>query len=215
MGQTLLLDLDGTLLDSAESIHRALARALTDWDVAPVALEELRPLIGRPVAHQLAVLRGITGRRADEIAKAYTRHYAEDVRRGVRVFPQVAATLAKLRRFRIGTMTTKRTDQATLVLRQAGLLGSFDVVLGGDRVGAPKPAPDLPLAVLQALGASPRDAVVVGDSFVDIVAGRAAGAHTVAALYGYGDPQELAASRPDATIAAFSQLPRVLRTLGR
>lgn len=96
------------------------------------------------------------------------------------------------------------------MLQVTGLEPYFRAIVGGDDVSRPKPNPDLPLLAAGALHTSPSDCVVVGDSPVDILAGRAARCWTIAAAYGYGDPAALQEAKPHATVARFEEVPRVL-----
>ncbi|HYS71148.1 MAG TPA: HAD-IA family hydrolase, partial [Thermoplasmata archaeon] len=89
----------------------------------------------------------------------------------------------------------------------------FRAVVGGDEVARPKPEPDLPRFAARALGVAPAECAVVGDAPVDVLAGNAAGARTIAAMYGYGRRVELLAANPDAVIERFADLPDVLARL--
>jgi HAD superfamily hydrolase (TIGR01509 family) len=111
------------------------------------------------------------------------------------VYPGVAEALAELGG-RKGTATTKGTPTTRAVLEQFGLLHHFDHVQGTD--GFPcKPAPDVILRSLEALGATPADCLMVGDSPADMEAGRRAGVKTCAVTYGYGKREALARFEPD------------------
>lgn len=99
------------------------------------------------------------------------------------------------------------------MLRVAGVDRYFRAIVGGDEVPRPKPSPDLPLHAARALRVPPSRAAVVGDSPVDILAGRAAGTWTVAATYGYGELPALREAGPNAEIARFPDLPDVLDDL--
>ena len=82
------------------------------------------------------------------------------------------------------------------MLTQFGLIHYFDHVQGTD--GFPyKPAPDVILAAMAALGARPEECLMVGDSTADMAAGRAAGVKTCAVRYGYGNQRSWRASKPD------------------
>lgn len=213
MPLALLLDIDGTLLDTLDAIMAATNGALAEVGPPPLRTEELRPLIGIPIDRQMQMLRGIDAETAAGIGESYYRHFVEHVDRGVRPYPGVAETLARLADRPIGTMTTRRREVAERMLRKAGLDGHFRAITGGDEVPRPKPEPDLPRHAARALGVAPEACVVVGDAPVDILAGRAAGTWTVAATYGYGDLRELRDVHPHAEIAAFPELPHVLEQL--
>jgi len=91
------------------------------------------------------------------------------------------------------------------VLDHFGLLPFFDHVQGTD--GFPcKPAPDVIIAALDALGADREQCLMVGDSPADMEAGRRAGVKICAVRYGYGDPAKLAAWEPDHWISDLREL---------
>lgn len=209
----LLLDIDGTLMDTFDAILEAMNLALKDLDVRPLRADELRPLIGMPVERQMRVLRDMEGPTVDRITDRYYEEFHRLVDRGLRLYPGVAETLEALAGRPITTMSTRRRDEARHMLAVAGIERFFTEVVGGDEVSRPKPYPDLPRRAAAAVGVPANRAVVVGDSPVDILAGRAAGAWTVAAAYGYGTPASLQEAKPHATIPRFPALPAVLQDL--
>lgn len=211
----LLFDLDGTLLDTFPLILETQNAALAEFGHPPLEAEDLRPLIGMPVAHQLERLRGMRGPEVAAINDAYYARFTALIERGVPAFPHVRETLAALADRRIGTMTTRRKKVAERMLEIAGLRDYFHEVVGGDEVSRPKPEPDLPRYAAKAIGVPPPGCVVVGDAPVDILAGRAAGMRTVAATYGYGEIRALRAAGPDAEVDDFDALPKVLEELER
>jgi phosphoglycolate phosphatase-like HAD superfamily hydrolase len=76
-----------------------------------------------------------------------------------------------------------------------------------------KPAPDLLLASLDALGAAPARAVMIGDTYRDMQAGKAAGCATLAVTYGAGDRESLVACEPDAMVGSIGELPGALERI--
>ena len=213
MALALLFDLDGTLFDTFDILVEAQNGALAEFGEPPVDEAELRPLIGIPLAKQMEILRGMTGPKVGEINESYYRRFVALAERGVPLYPGVKETLAALADRRIGTMTTRRQKVADLMLRVAGIRPYFTKVVGGDEVARPKPEPDLPRHAAKALGLPPNECVVVGDSPVDILAGRAAGTWTVAATYGYGTREALREAKPHAELARFADLPEIVRAL--
>ena len=69
-----------------------------------------------------------------------------------------------------------------------------------------KPDPEGLIMCLEAMGASAENSIMVGDSFTDIQAGKAAGMHTCAILYGYGDKDKLKAENADYSASATSEI---------
>ena len=131
----------------------------------------------------------------DELIRQYRIIYLARGHKLTRVYPGVPEALAALAG-RKSTATTKGTPTTRAVLEQFGLIRYFDHVQGTD--GFPyKPAPDVILTALAALGARPEDCLMVGDSPADMEAGKRAGVKTCAVRYGYGKPEDLARFAPD------------------
>ncbi len=209
----LLFDIDGTLMDTLDAIVSSMNAALAEFGVRPLMKEEIRPLIGMPVARQMDLLRGMQGPVVDEITDRYYVHFMEHVERGLPLYPDVKETMPRLAGRPIGTMTTRRRYGAERMLAMSGIASFFQAIVGGDEVSRPKPYPDLPLHSAKTLGVRPEDCVVVGDSPVDILAGRSARMWTVAVSYGYGAPPALREAKPHAIVPRFSSLPEVLQDL--
>lgn len=214
MPLALLFDIDGTLLDTLDSILDSMNAACRELGVAPpFTVDELRPMIGTPVQRQLHELRNVEGPLADRFTDRYYAHFTRRVDAGVRVYPGVRETFPGLAGRRITTMSTRRRSEAEHMLQVSGLAQYFTTIVGGDQVPRPKPSPDLPRFGADSLRVPADHCIVVGDSPVDIAAGRAAGMRTIAALYGYGGGEALREQGPDGTIARFSELPTALGTL--
>jgi len=209
----LLLDIDGTLVDTFDLILEAMNVAIAEAGVEPLRAGDLRPLIGMPVEVQMKILRDMVGPDVQRIADRYYEVFHGFVDRGLRLYPGVKETLERLKDRPIATMSTRRREEARHMLRVAGIDGYFRAIVGGDEVARPKPSPDLPLHAAKALRVPPPRAAVVGDSPVDIQAGRAAGMRAIAATYGYGDLRALREAKPDAEIARFPDLPAALVAL--
>lgn len=210
MPLALLFDLDGTLMDTLDAIVASMNAALAEHEVRPLTTEELRPLIGMPVARQMDLLRGIHGPVVETITDRYYEYFMEHVERGLPLYPGVRETMPLLADRRIGTMTTRRRYGAERMLAVSGIASFFRTIVGGDEVSRPKPYPDLPLFSAKSLGVPPEECVVVGDAPVDVLAGRSARMWTVAASYGYGAPAALREAKPHAMISRFASLPSVL-----
>jgi HAD superfamily hydrolase (TIGR01509 family) len=187
--------------------------ALHELGLPPLHRKELRPLIGMPVRRQMLILRGMKGSIVKRIGDLYYHHFIALIEDRLRPFPGVKEALEALSDRPIGTVTTRRRAVARRMLRIGGLEAYFTAVTGGDQVSRPKPYPDLVLQAARDTCRRPSECVVVGDAPVDIQAGRAAGARTVAATYGYGDLEAMRRAKPDAEISSFSELPRVLEEM--
>ena len=202
-----LFDLDGTLLESARDICGAIQQVLDANGAPPVTFEYLKSYIGRHLFDLFAeVLPDATPERMEELLQQYRTLYIARGHSQTSVYPGVAEGLAALGG-RKGTATTKGTPTTRAVLDQFGLIRHFDHVQGTDGFPA-KPAPDVLLTALAAMGAGPEDCLFVGDSAADMEAGRRAGVKTCAVTYGYGRREELAQFTPDYWIDDLRELSR-------
>ena len=201
-----LFDVDGTLLDSAEDICGAVQHVLAQKPHGKDAsFEYLKSFIGLHLIDLFTeVYPDSTAEEIDELIQQYRSNYLARGHKQTRRYPGVAEALAALDG-RKSTATTKGSPTTRAVLEQFGLIRYFDHVQGTD--GFPcKPAPDVVLAALRALGAKPEDCLFVGDSPADMEAGRRAGVRTCAVRYGYGKAEELARWSPDYWVADLREL---------
>jgi HAD superfamily hydrolase (TIGR01549 family) len=201
-----LFDIDGTLLDSARDICGAIEQVLANHPgCPPVTFDYLKSFIGLHLVELFGDL--FPGSTPEQLAgwtEEYRTLYRARGHRSTRIFPGVPEALSVLGG-RKSSATTKGTPTTRAVLEQFGLLRYFDHVQGTD--GFPsKPAPDVILIALAALGARPQDCLMVGDSPADMEAGRRAGVKTCAVLYGYGKREALARFEPDYWVEDLRQL---------
>ena len=191
-----LFDLDGTLLDSAPDICAAIQEVLATTDARPVTYEYLEGFVGLHLVDMFAdVLPHYTPEQIDPLIQQYRAIYHARDNKLTRMYPGAAETLAALGG-RKSICTTKGTPYTRIVLEQFGLLRYFDHVQGTD--GFPhKPAPDVLLHAMEALGGKPEECLMVGDSPADMEAGRRAGVKICAVRYGYGNLENMARFEPD------------------
>jgi HAD superfamily hydrolase (TIGR01509 family) len=211
---TVLCDLDGTLIDSRRDIALAFQYAL--GHVVGGALPEEAAIarhIGKALEHMAREL-GYHFSPSQLIAflDTYRHHYAASGTPHTRPYPGVTTTLHALSSLTFGVVTTKAQEQAETVLRQLQLSAFFRHVQGWVPGLQLKPAPDTVVAALTALHCTPQQALMVGDTPADILAGKAAGLKTCAVTYGFGALQDLQRCEPDYVIDTFGDLTAVLRT---
>jgi len=216
MPAILVFDLDGTLIDSAPDMHRAVLRMLAEHALPPLSLAEVTAMVGDGSAKLLARAFAKAGRPIDRELPALLPRFMEIYEACAadltRPFPGVPETLARLAAagHRMAVCTNKPDGPTRTVLDALSLLPFFEAVVGGDLAPARKPDPRHLLAVLDALGAAPSDAVMVGDGTNDLLTAAAAGVPAIFARYGYGLREPVAVA-PAATIDRFDALPDALR----
>jgi phosphoglycolate phosphatase len=206
-----ILDLDGTLVDSAPDIARALNATLTEAGFPPLALPEVIGRVGDG-AGKLVERSLPPGAAADVAAltRKFRDHYALAVCVDSRPYDGVLPALAALVKggVRLGVLTNKPSDLARRLLQALG----FDAVIAdvvGDGDGFPrKPAPDAALALLARAGleAARASVWVVGDGLPDLQLARALGCRAAAVAWGYKPRTVLAAQGPDRILDRPEQL---------
>ena len=200
-----LFDLDGTLLDSAEDICGAVQQVLSAHVSQPLPFDYLKSFVGFHLDCVFSdVLPNLTREQLDGLIRDYKTTYLGRGHRSTRIYPGVAEALENLGG-RKATATTKGTPTTRAVLEQFGLLPWFDHVQGTDGFAC-KPAPDVLLRSIAALGAKPDDCLFVGDSEADMEAGRRAGVRVCAVDYGYGEKEALAKWKPDYWVSDLREL---------
>ncbi|MHC5040010.1 MAG: HAD family hydrolase [Planctomycetota bacterium] len=204
----LLFDLDGTLIDSAEDLAQAYIEAFRIAGFDPPASHRVYPLLGAPLEEMTPALGyHFSPDETERLFRAFRQYYAEHWTDRTRPYPGVTELLPALEKhFRLAVVTTKRQLQADRLTRALGIADPFRHVQGWQEGLRHKPAPDLPRAALAALGVAPQNALMVGDTPRDILAGKAAGCGTIAVSYGAGDVEALRAAGPDALADSFSEI---------
>jgi HAD superfamily hydrolase (TIGR01509 family) len=174
-------DMDGTLLDSSVAAPAAFMAAVLELGGREVTAQEV--ITAYPLGPPAVILARLLGRPVtDSDTEAY---YSRLGQASVEPYPDVAATLAELRArgHVVAVFTGASRRAAVLLLRAAGL--AADVLVGGEEVARPKPAPDGLMLAAERLGLRPADLAYVGDSPLDTRAARAAGSYAAAASWGH------------------------------
>ena len=209
---TVLCDLDGTLIDSRRDIALAFQYALRHI-VEGVLPDEtaIAQHIGKPLEHMARELGyPLSPAQLTTFHDMYRSRYVAFCAYHTRPYPGVTATLHALSSLTFGVVTTKAQEQAETVLQQLQLTSFFQHIQGWVPGLQLKPAPDAVLAALAALHCAPQQALMVGDTTADILAGKAAGLKTCAVTYGFGTLAELQPCQPDYVIDTFSDLVRLV-----
>lgn len=209
-----LFDLDGTLIDSIELILNSARYAFAGWNGHVPSDAEWLSHVGTPLATTFRHYARDEDEVESLIAK-YREYQLANHDRLTRAYGTVVDTLNALRAARhpLGIVTSKAAWLARRGLEHVGLGEHFDVIVGCDTCDLHKPDPGPVLFALRALGREAADAVFVGDSVHDMLAGNAAGVITVAALWGPFTRADLAASEPKHYLERIGDLPALLETL--
>jgi phosphoglycolate phosphatase len=215
----LLFDLDGTLIDSLGDLAASINLMLRDLDRPPLGREQVAAFIGNGIpttVHRALVAthpnQEPPGPALHERAiESVHRHYATEMLNTTRLFPKVVETLDHFRGKRLGVVTSKEVRFTEFLLDHFGIAKYFEAIVGGDTTLARKPDPQPVLEALRLLEGPASEAVMIGDSEIDVIAGRRAGTQTCAVTFGYRSAEQLRVTEPDAMIDRFDQLREVIQ----
>lgn len=196
--QTVLFDLDGTLIDSVRLILDSYHHTLAAHGLPPRSDEHWLSGVGTPLTVQLADW-GHDPATLNALIATYREYNLANHDRMVTVYPGVVAAVEKIRAagLQTGLVTSKNRQGAIRGLTLVQLERMMDVLVCADDVTNPKPHPEPVEKAMALLGADPRSTVYVGDSIHDMVSGRAAGVRTAAALWGPFGRSHLEDATPD------------------
>jgi pyrophosphatase PpaX len=196
--QTVLFDLDGTLIDSIRLILDSYHHTLAAHGVPPRTDEDWLRGVGTPLSVQFAEWNDDLGK-LEAMVATYRAYNLAHHDRMVTVYPGVVAAVEAIRAAgrRTGLVTSKNRQGALRGLTLVRLEALMDVLVCADEVTNPKPHPEPVEKAVALLGADPATTVYVGDSIHDMVSGRAAGVRTAAALWGPFGREHLEFAAPD------------------
>ena len=206
----LIFDLDGTLVDSAPDLQRAVNNVLAEQGAQPLGLAEIRNMIGDGASQLLARAFAAASMQLRDPAAAlqqFFNFYAVDPTANTKLYEGVRETLAAAARRGIdmAVCTNKPAGPARVILERLGVLGHFSALVGGDTHAYRKPDPRMLTQLLEQYGVAGARALMVGDSEVDAATARAAGVPFALMTYGYR--RGAAADIPcRAALDRFSQL---------
>jgi phosphoglycolate phosphatase len=185
-----VFDLDGTLIDSAPDMHRAVNLMLADIGCAPLSLPQIRSMVGDGASALIA--RALAARHCvsadpNEALATFLEHYESEPTAATSTFQGVAETLGRLQAagLTLAVCTNKPGRLTTMILERLGLERYFTRVVSGDSLPFRKPDPRALLDVVDGFGRARAATLMVGDSEVDAATAQAASVPFVLMTYGY------------------------------
>ena len=194
-----LLDLDGTLLDTGPDMARIVNLLRAAQQLAPLPYSDLRQYVSHGSAALLrAAFPGADGVRLAALQGRFLELYREHLVVETRLFPGFESVLAQLEAHGIpwGVITNKPGWLTEPLLRQLALYQRAACVLSGDSLPVCKPDPLPLLTAAQRIAVAPEQCLYLGDALRDMQAARAANMVALAARYGYIGAQENTAEWP-------------------
>jgi len=212
-----LFDLDGTLLDTHRDLAASTNHVRAAFGLPPLAVKDVERLVGHGA--RVLVERALGAERAaffDEGVRLFLVHYGEHCLDATLPYPGIVDLVDSLRPLgaRVAVLTNKPERLTRKILEGLGLLGRMSAVVGGDTFRERKPHPRGAAHILEVCGARPEDALVVGDSPVDVETARAAKTAFCGVLWGF-DPDGLRATGAEPLVRDAAELERVIRSGSR
>jgi phosphoglycolate phosphatase len=207
----IIFDFDGVIIDSGQDIASAVQHVLKLFDQPVLSREEIIGYIGHGVEYLIRkCFKSCDDDTIKQVIPIYRKHYLENAVVETRLYEHVEETLEYINKpgedNKIALVTNKPEDLTYKILDVFGVKQYFDMVVGPESVKKMKPDPEGILQVLEQFKIPPQQAIMVGDSHVDVEAGKNAGTVTCGVTYGLGNREELIKSSPDILINDLGEL---------
>lgn len=212
--EMILIDVDGTLVDSVPDLGYCVDTMMTQLGRTPWGEARVRDWVGNGV--ERLVKRALIGTLDGEPEPAdferayplFLELYAENTSKRSLLYPGVREGLDLLKDagYRMGCVTNKAAQFTEPLLQDLGVFDDFSIVISGDTLPLKKPDPAPLLHGAAFFGCEPRNALMVGDSVSDVKAARAAGFRIVCMSYGYNHGVDIRDAHPDAVIDSLVEV---------
>lgn len=211
----LLFDLDGTLIDSRDDLADSVNLTLSEMKFENLPSATIYGFIGEGVYNLInrSLAASIRSNADEDLTnrgvEIFRTIYGENCLVKTRLYDGVTETLEKLNDFKKAVITNKPHDFSVKILEGLGVLRHFDFVAGGDTFSERKPSPLPLIKTAEKLGFAPENCLMIGDSRVDIEAGKRAGMKTCGCIFGFRGRAELESACADFLIENFAELTEI------
>lgn len=206
--QTVLFDLDGTILDSNELIYASFVHTFNHYNYS-FTKEEIMSFNGPPLIESFT---NIDPERAEMMIETYREHNHAVHQEYVKLFPNVIETIEVLRdnQIKMGIVTAKMRESVNMGLEITGLDRFFETIITIDDVTHPKPHPESVFKAMKALNGEPSTTLMVGDNYHDIQAGQNAGVRTAGVAWSLKGQDFLASYNPTYMLQDMKDLLKIV-----
>lgn len=216
MIRLIIYDLDGTLIDSRLDIAHAVNWTLKELGLlgaaerSPLPVEQISGFIGNGVRNlmkqALEALGTVLEPSLERSIKLFRRRYGEHLLDETKLYPSVRKVLEFFRDRKQAVLTNKPEEFSLEILRGLQIDSYFFRVIGGGQGFPKKPAPEPVREILRSAEIRPEEAILVGDSALDVETGRNAGVKTAAVTYGFGRREAIKRAGPDFILEDLEEL---------
>ena len=186
--RALIFDLDGTLIDSQRDLIRSVSAMLREMGREPLHEDTISGYIGHgaPQLVGRALGQAATEQERERALKFFLAYYEDHKMDSTCAYPGVPEALQQLAAFPMAILTNKPVRISVRILEELGLAKYFRAVYGGNSFETKKPDPLGAQTMLREFGAAPAEAILIGDSEVDVQTARNSGTLAAAVNYGFG-----------------------------
>ena len=211
MNKLIVYDLDGTLIDSRRDISDAVNWTLKALGFSGLPSDQIGTFVGSGVKNLMQqALKEVCpsgGKLPLERAiKLFRCRYGEHLLDQTCLYPSARKVLEFFKNRLQAVITNKPEGFSLTILKGLGVSHYFYKVIGGDSGFPKKPAPDALIEILKQMNIESHEAVLVGDSGIDVETGRNAGVKTIAVTYGFEKKDEIENSKADFTLNHLEEL---------
>jgi len=208
----IIFDLDGVLLDSSDAIVITFNKVLENHSLPKKSSKFVKSMIGM---HLYDMFKRVDPNLDKKNLKILFNEYVE-------AFPNICLPYCRLLphakevlkfyhgKKKISLATTKNAEVTRIILKELGVLQYFDLIMGFYEVSNQKPNPEIINKTLNKLKIKPENAVMVGDTTLDIEAGKNAGVYTIGITTGTHSREELESAKPDYIVDNLNQIKRII-----
>jgi len=216
--KAVIIDLDGTMLDTAPDFLVAINRMRADFGLTALNIATIKTFVGKGSENLIHRVLAVDyseqqiSRHFDTAMASYQKHYLAINGDYSEIFPGVMPGLQAMRDqgLRLACVTNKPISFTTPLLEKKGLSGYFELVYGGDSLRRKKPDPLPLLQVCTDFDLPPAQVLAIGDSSNDAVAARAAGCPVLSVPYGYNHGEAIQNIDSDGIVETLLEAARLL-----
>lgn len=214
--QVILFDLDGTLVDSATDLYRAMNMSLNALQLPLVTLEQVRTWVGKGTAvfcHSVLthLMGAVHPEQHQQLLNTFLDIYNAEPCIDTQPFAGIIEFLdwAKAQNKTLVCVTNKPEQPARAIIEALDMQNYFDDVIGGDRFEERKPHPRQLLHCVEHYQVDPSQVLMIGDSSNDVEAARRAGIDCIVVSYGYNHGESIADCQPQQIVDNLTELLRM------
>jgi phosphoglycolate phosphatase len=216
--ELVLIDVDGTLVDSVPDLAFSIDQMLCDLGMPTRGENSVRHWVGNGIERLVkrALVNALDGEPDETLYQRalplFRSHYTVNNSTRSQLYEGVVQGLdyMRIRKYRMGCVTNKASEFTHPLLQDLGLADYFEVIICGDDITKIKPDPMPLLTAAQRMQVDPQQSLMIGDSSNDVKAARAAGFQIICTSYGYNHGEDIRRYGPDAVIDSMAELENLI-----